>query len=247
MAAEELSVRGLTGVDISLPIAGVGTRSYAFIVDWHIRLLLALAWLVLWLLGMRLFAGTGLVEFTKVHVKLVQFGLALPMAVLYFLYHPVLEVLMRGLTPGKRTAGVRIVTLEGAVPGTGALLMRNLFRLIDSLPMFYLLGLLFCLVNARRVRIGDLAAGTLLVIDDSKSKAASLERIGALVQSARVDPSAAALVQDLLDRWMELDSHKRDEIARSLLKSMDPGPPEEIEALDSPQLRKRLKGLVGGD
>ncbi len=52
MAAEELNIRGLTGVDMTLPIAGPGTRAYAFIIDWHIRLLVALAWVLLdWLLG----------------------------------------------------------------------------------------------------------------------------------------------------------------------------------------------------
>ena len=41
---------------------------------------------------------------------------------------------MRGRTPGKRIAGVRLVTREGDIPGVGALLLRNVFRLLDSLP-----------------------------------------------------------------------------------------------------------------
>ena len=48
---------------------------------------------------------------------------------------------MRGRTPGKRMAGVRIVARDGGAPSVGALLVRNVFRLIDSLPLLYGVGL----------------------------------------------------------------------------------------------------------
>ena len=61
---EEFTVQGMTGVDLSLHIAGPGSRSYAFIIDWHIRVLAALAWLFIGLLavggGLSIPAGTGL-------------------------------------------------------------------------------------------------------------------------------------------------------------------------------------------
>ena len=44
MADEQLSVQSATGVDLTLSVAGPGSRSYAFVIDWHIRLLTALAW-----------------------------------------------------------------------------------------------------------------------------------------------------------------------------------------------------------
>ena len=49
---------------------------------------------------------------------------------------------MRGRTPGKRMAGVRLVTREGDIPGAGALVLRNLFRLIDSFKAFPLIYVL---------------------------------------------------------------------------------------------------------
>lgn len=54
MATEELTVRGLTGIDMRLAVAGVGTRAYAFVIDWHIRVLLALAWMLLAVLVRRM-------------------------------------------------------------------------------------------------------------------------------------------------------------------------------------------------
>jgi hypothetical protein len=46
MTDDQLTVQTVTGVDLTLSIAGPGTRSYAFVIDWHIRLLLAGAWLL---------------------------------------------------------------------------------------------------------------------------------------------------------------------------------------------------------
>ena len=45
-AAPGLTVDSVTGIDVSLPVAGPGARAYAFLVDWHIRVILALGWFV---------------------------------------------------------------------------------------------------------------------------------------------------------------------------------------------------------
>jgi uncharacterized RDD family membrane protein YckC len=239
LATEELNIRGLTGVDMTLRVAGPGTRAYAFIIDWHIRLLVALAWVLAGLVVGLIVGG----NFKK--DALVLFFIA-PALVVYFLYHPILEVVMRGRTPGKRMAGARIVTLEGEIPGIGALLMRNLFRLIDSLPVAYLVGLVCCIFTAQRVRIGDLAAGTLLILDDPKANQ-SLALVGMVAQNSRLEPDAAALVQDLIDRWAELKEDRRESIARELLAKLDGGlDPAQLAALDPVALRSRLEALLRG-
>jgi uncharacterized RDD family membrane protein YckC len=238
MAAEQLNISGLTGVATALPVAGLGTRAYAFIIDWHIRLLVALAWLLLgWLIGLGVGASLKSPLFALVTVT--------PALTIYFLYHPIVELLMHGRTPGKRMAGARIVTLEGATPGTGALLLRNVFRLIDSLPMVYLVGVVCCMFTAQRVRIGDLAAGTVLVLDDPKATR-SLATLGKLAQSSRLEPDTAALVQDLLERWAELETGRRDTLARGLLARLDAElDPARLATLDSMSLHSRLEALLG--
>jgi uncharacterized RDD family membrane protein YckC len=238
VAAEELNISGLTGVDMTLQVAGPGTRAYAFIIDWHIRLLVALAWL---LLGWLFAQGMGV----KLRSTLFGVGFVLPATLVYLFYHPILELVMQGRTPGKRMAGARIVTLEGATPGTGALLMRNLFRVIDSLPVFYLVGLVCCVVTAQRVRIGDLAAGTVLVLDEQKASR-SLSAFGKLAQSSRLDPDTAALVQDLLERWTELEPGHAQQLTRQLLARLDPElDPVQLAALNARALRSRLEALLG--
>jgi uncharacterized RDD family membrane protein YckC len=239
MAAEELNIRGLTGVAMTLQVAGPGTRAYAFILDWHIRLLVALAWLLLgWLIGL---LGSA----PKFMSGVFPLVFVIPSIVVYFFYHPVLEVMMHGRTPGKRMAGARIVTLEGATPGTGALLMRNLFRLIDSLPLLYLVGLVCCMFTAQRVRIGDLAAGTVLVLDEQKATR-SLGALGKIAASSRLDPDTAALVQDLLERWTELEPERAEALARELLGKLDPGlDANQLADLKPEALRVRLGALLG--
>jgi len=212
--SESINIASVTGIDVRMRIAGPGARSFAFIIDWHIRLLVALAWLLvgIFLYGM----GSATFDFQGLHSSWV-FTTLLPAGAIYLFYHPVLEILMAGRTPGKRMAGVRIVTLEGHVPGVGALLVRNLLRFVDVLPSFYALGLGCTMFTAQSVRIGDLAAGTLLIYDrpaDDPVKGlseASLNRIG-LQQND--------LVRDLVSRWDELNPEVRRDLGTKLLTQL---------------------------
>jgi uncharacterized RDD family membrane protein YckC len=236
---EQLRISGLTGVDVALDIAGAGSRSYAFVIDWHIRLLLALAWfcgawLVLRIIGVALSppAATS---------RLLVIVALVPAIGIYLLYHPVLEVLMRGRTPGKRRAGVRLVTRNGGTPGLAALLIRNIFRLVDSLPFFYVVGLASCFITEQRVRIGDLAAGTLLVVD-SDAAATTLAQLGSMVAHSGLPPALVELIHDLLERWASLDTGKRDELARAILARADTASSAaQLATLSDAQLLQRLR------
>ena len=237
---EEFTVQGMTGVDLSLHIAGPGSRSYAFIIDWHIRVLAALAWLFIGLLavggGLSIPAGTGLWP------RVLVFG---PAIAGYLLYHPIVELLMHGQTPGKRLAGVRIVNRDGGPPGAGAILIRNAFRMIDSLPMFYAVGLVCCLVSAQRVRIGDMAAGTLLVVNEPRA-GASIDVLARRASAAGIDPAALDVVERLLERWEQLDPVRRRELACILLQKIGALPQSSTGFTDA-WLRTRLRQLAGID
>ncbi|MGH8188458.1 MAG: RDD family protein [Steroidobacteraceae bacterium] len=240
MSSPQDTFQSVTGVDVELQIAGPGSRSYAFVIDWHIRLVLALAWFIVGtivLLGSLTALGGGDLGSGFV------FWVVLPSLAIYFLYHPVLEIAMHGRTPGKRIAGVRLVTRSGDIPGVGALLLRNIFRIFDSLPFAYLIGLIIVVFTEHHVRAGDLAAGTLLVMDHDSS-AGSFAGLGSAGKSG-LSPQAADLIQELLDRWHVLDDEKRTDIARSLLARLDRTvSADELASLDSAALRARLTALV---
>jgi uncharacterized RDD family membrane protein YckC len=209
---DSLRIESVTGVDVELPLAGPGGRSYAFIIDWHIRLLAALLWVLVGLLLERVLAGSIPQSFG---LRLLIFG---PPALIYLLYHPVIELAMGGQTPGKRIAGVRIVTRAGQPPSVGVILIRNVFRLIDSLPVFYTVGLLATIATRDSVRIGDLAAGTVLVNLPGGSRKAAAQRQATLATQTRLAPDEAELVADVLERWAQLEPETRHDLALRLLK-----------------------------
>jgi uncharacterized RDD family membrane protein YckC len=80
----------------------------------------------------------------------------------------VLEIAMGGLTPGKRMAELRIVMGDGRAPDPVALLVRNLLRLVDWLPAFYVLGLGLMFFRQDQRRLGDILADTLVVYDERR-------------------------------------------------------------------------------
>jgi uncharacterized RDD family membrane protein YckC len=226
---------------VELRIAGPGSRCYAFVIDWHIRLILALAW---FFVAAAVFAG-GFAIFSdavRPNQKYV-YGVVLPAVAIYLLNHPVLEIAMRGRTPGKRMAHVRLVTRNGDIPGMGALLVRNLFRLIDSLPMFYLVGLGSVIFTEHHVRIGDLAGGTLLIMDKTEDeKTLSDFPVGSSV--AGLSPQAADLIHELLERWSALDDTTRTNLARSLLGRVGSLPAETLTTLPASDLHAQLRTLL---
>jgi hypothetical protein len=61
-----------------------------------------------------------------------------------------------------------------------------------------------------------------------------------------VEPGAAALIEELLDRWQELEPARRLVVARGLLQKVDAThPPDEVALLDDAALRMRLRDLLG--
>ena len=234
----QLTVESVTGIDVALPVAGPGARSFAFIIDWHIRLILALAWY--WVGALRYNRGFSLSA--PVTNSARWFGaVVLPALAIYFLYHPIVELAQRGRTPGKRSVGIRVVTRQGGPAGAGALLVRNVFRLIDSLPSFYGVGLAVMLFSRESLRIGDMAAGTLLVYErdtgDNAVPQAAAGRLGTL------DPVGAEIVSDLLQRWPHLEPAPRVRMAREVLRRYL-GEQADLSDAEDAMWRARLERLA---
>lgn len=236
-----LRVDSVTGVPLELAIAGPGGRSYAFIIDFHIRVLFAVGWAFGFSLWLRVYTDAG--DEPPLPLLLAAF---VPPIAIYLLYHPVLELVMAGRTPGKRMAGIRIVTLDGMVPGAGAIVLRNLFRFVDGLPVLYIAGLVTTILSRRSQRIGDLAAGTLLIYDapDKAESIAELARAGA---NRGLTTGAAELVEDLIERWSALDPEYRLELARRLLARLDPdGAAARESMLNDGNALAALQSTLGG-
>jgi uncharacterized RDD family membrane protein YckC len=235
---QELTVGSATGIDVSLPVAGAGARAYAFLIDWCIRLLLALAWFSV----AALIYNGSLSLAPPLDNDGRWFGavLAPPLAI-YFLYHYLLELLTRGRTPGKRMAGVRVISRDGSTPSIGALLIRNVFRLIDSLPLFYGIGLIAVIATPEHRRIGDLAAGTVLAYEAPAAAAPAAPELA--TAAAAYDAVAAELVAELLQRWPLLTTTARRRLALQLL-SRQGVPIETLTGADDASLHTHLERLA---
>jgi uncharacterized RDD family membrane protein YckC len=194
--------------------------------------------------GLWLFVASAVMQF---HLEWKSQGAllaVLPPLAFYFLYHPVLEIAMSGQTPGKRMAGVRILSRSGGQASVAALLIRNIFRLIDSLPGFYLVGLVTCLFSQHRVRVGDFAAGTLLVVEDLEGEK-SLARVESLAARSTLPLETLELADQILERWDSLQPEKREEIARALLAQILPaGDAADLSIWTERRLRAQLKALL---
>ena len=224
-----------------MEIAGVGARSYAFIIDWHIRLLLALAWI--YCAALFMYEDDALVSLfdEKISNAATTWGVFLPAALLYFIYHPVLEILMHGNTPGKRIAGVRILTLSGAAPGLSKILIRNLLRLVDGFPGVYTVGLLFTIFTSKHVRLGDIVAGTLLVYRDNEEMPATTIDEQPVSSDTAQAAENDAILHELLDRWSQLDKEQRMNLGHQLLDRMG----DNFVPGDSAELKDYLKQIAG--
>ena len=149
---DRISIPTPEGVELELVLAGIGSRLVATIVDLLVKVGLLIA---LWVIGSAVGgdeAGGFLLAALVVASFLVFFG-----------YDVAFEALASGRTPGKRAAGLRVVRLRGEPVGFVASAVRNLLRLVDSLPGIYAVGAACILFSSRNQRLGDLAAGTLVV------------------------------------------------------------------------------------
>ena len=147
-------------VDIELPVAGIGSRFIATLVDSLIWgavfvFIVLVAFIVIPALHLfaRLSANWAIGIFFLI-VFLMQWG-----------YFTLFEAFNNGRTPGKSVAKIRVIHQSGRGISFVESLGRNLVRPIDYMPSMYAVGVLCVFVTKRHQRLGDLVAGTLVVRD----------------------------------------------------------------------------------
>jgi uncharacterized RDD family membrane protein YckC len=139
------------GVTIDLVLAGLGSRFVARLLDTVIQLTVIFALAV----GMAITSAPGVVR----AIGIVALFLVL------FAYDVPFELLNGGRTIGKMAAGIRVVAGGGEPIAFLASAIRNILRLVDFLPAMYAAGAVTMVVTQKDQRLGDLAAGTLVVRD----------------------------------------------------------------------------------
>jgi uncharacterized RDD family membrane protein YckC len=201
---DRLTIATPEGVPLDLTLAGLGSRFMAGGVDLLLKLVLVIA------------LGVGL-------LGIGELGIAVfvpAMALVLFAYDVLWEVLGQGRTPGKRWVGVRVVRTSGAPVDLRASMVRNVLRLIDGLPLSYLPTIVLIVATPRNQRLGDLAAGTLVIRDRPGEVAPAVNGHAAAVAPdwdvSAVTAEELAAVRGFLARRDGLDAAARTRIAHRL-------------------------------
>lgn len=184
-------------------------------------------------------------------------------AIAYFLlsqgYGIATEWLWRGQTVGKRVMRLRVVDARGLRLSFAQVVLRNLLRFIDGLPMFYLVGGVASLLNARAQRLGDLAADTLVVWEPVEpppdfsvlkgDKYNSLRDHSPTVARLRqaVTPAEARAAWSALARREQFDADARVRLFAELaayFRSRAAPPPEAVEGVSDEQFVRNVVDVL---
>jgi uncharacterized RDD family membrane protein YckC len=158
--SDQLSIDTPELVEIEMPLAGIGSRFIALMIDY---LIWGAGFIVLFVLALLLLPAVG--AFSRLSG---QWAVAIVIFLVFLLnwgYFTLFEAFWNGRTPGKRIARIRVIQRSGRAIGLFESMARNLVRYVDQFPSFYAVGVIAMFVTRQHQRLGDLAAGTLVVRD----------------------------------------------------------------------------------
>lgn len=154
---DTISVRTSDNVTLGYTVAGVGSRIVAQILDNLVAIPLTIvAVLLAGSLASVFVTSSEGADFANAAIGVFAFFV-------YFGYFLVAEAVTTGKTPGKSAMGLRVIRVDGSAVDFGAVAVRNLIRVIDF--SIVLVGLVVMFFQPQTRRLGDLAAGTVVVRD----------------------------------------------------------------------------------
>jgi uncharacterized RDD family membrane protein YckC len=186
-------------VEIGFTLAGFGSRFIAYLVDLICMIVFVVILFAAILALLIVLQGGMYTEFVRgpsprveglvIAVVISLFGLAL--FVVSWFYFVLFEMLWEGKSPGKRLVGIRVIRDEGGRISFSTSLLRNLLRVADWLPAFYLVGIITMFANKKWKRLGDLTAGTVVVKEEKAGWRPSFSVPPPVLSSAQDDPSSS--------------------------------------------------------
>lgn len=217
-ALEKLNIDTPEQVSLEFSLATVGSRFLALAIDTLIQIGSAVA----------LFAGVAIVAIAS-SLTLDRAGpwlmaiVVLGLFMIYYAYFAVFEAVWNGQTPGKRIIGLRVIHASGRPVSVFEAILRNIVRIADQLPGIYAVGIVFLFLTERSQRLGDLAAGT-VVVHERVEGSASREFITARPPAAaltchgatKLSPQEIAVIELFFRRRDQLDGYARVRAGRRI-------------------------------
>ncbi|VUD69179.1 hypothetical protein TDB9533_04545 [Thalassocella blandensis] len=204
------------GVDLQVELAGPVVRVLAFTIDFAWRLLA----LVLCLIGLGIFGSK------------IGSGIWLLAFFLIEWFYPVLfEVKRHGQTPGKKAMGIMVVNDDLTPVNWGTSIIRNLLRAADFLPFAYLLGLFSMAAHPQFQRLGDIAAGTLVIHKTDNEQSHSIPKSTPVPPPFELNEREQTAIVEFTLRHQTLSDDRQQELASILEQTMDKKPQTILEHL----------------
>jgi uncharacterized RDD family membrane protein YckC len=179
-------------------------------------------------------------------------------------YYIILETVLNGQTVGKKLLHIRVRKEGGFAPNFWDILLRNIIRLVDYLPLFYGIGFIVMFFNGRSKRLGDYAAGTIVIREQPRKKITQFLNVQEVMTIQDPEPVAAEsqyawlsgllpfltqtdylLIKELLNRKNDLTNGPdlAMGIMNSLIKRAYPVDPPPCNRQDVLIILKELMGL----
>ena len=231
-----ISVRTPESVAFSYELAGLGSRFLALAIDLLLQTIVAAI----------IFFSALYLE-SQLHPALSakwlsSFGLAIVIVVtfaIFFGYFIIFEALRGGRTPGKQIMRIRVVRDGGYAVDLGSALIRNLIRILEMALGFYAISAVAALASPENKRLGDMAAGTIVV---REGRAQSLMQIQEASDASipLLDPGMQAIVDRFVARRDSLARDARIRLATRIADQVRPHLEPELRRLDDETLLERL-------
>jgi uncharacterized RDD family membrane protein YckC len=244
---DTLKIRTPEGIEFALPLAGPISRMLAFAVD--IGVVITIGTVSQQILGPLGFLGKDFSEAIKI----------LSYFVISLVYMALAEWLWRGQTVGKRLFGLRVVDAGGFRLEPSQVIVRNLMRFLDALPALYLVGGVSCLVSRNRQRLGDLAAGTVVIrapklvrpdldqlLGGKFNSLAEIRHLAARLRQ-KAKPEMGAIALEALLRRDEIAPEERLKLFSEMadyFRALVVYPPEVVEQLSDEQYVRNALEVV---
>ena len=185
------------GVNLALRVAGPPARFLAWLIDLMI------------VLGIQVVPGTLFALLPGVG-RGVYFLTAF---VLMWFFPVVFELARDGRTPGKMVLGLQVVHDDGTPVGPAASVLRNLMRFTDFLPFAFGAGLVSMILSPDFQRLGDLAAGTLVVHRDTDLPGGRVPEALPVPPPVHLDVAERRAVIDFAERLRTWNPERAEELA----------------------------------